>query len=141
MKKPFILLLTLLCLFLSTCQQAPPPDPEGETIGHIPIIADATKLDLTQIPRALRFIEQAHKETVNEQMISHFHVEKELIDTIEWYDDEFQRYEWKLIDVLQFGDGGYLRRYYRKELRAIVAFHPGEDDKGTDFMLMEGILQ
>ncbi len=140
MKKPFVLLLTLLCLLLSTCQQAP-PEPEGETIGHIPIIANATELDQTKIPRALRFIEQAHKETVSDPIINHFHVEKELIDTIQWYDDEFQRYEWRLIDVLQFGDGGYLRRYYRNELRAIIAFHPSEDDKSTDFMLMEGILQ
>lgn len=141
MKKPFILLLTLLCLLLSTCQQAPPSDPEGATLGNIPIIAGATELDATEIPIALRFIEQAHKETVNDVMKKHFHVEKELIDTIEWYDDEFQRYDWTLIDVLQFGDGGFLRRYYRNQLRAIVAFHPAESGESTDFMLMQGNLE
>ena len=140
MNKPFILLLTLLCLLLSTCQQAPIPDPEGATIGNIPIVADATELDPTQIPIALRFIEQAHKETINNVEKNHFHVEKEFIDTIQWYDDEFQRYGWKLVDVLEFGDGGFLRRYYRKQQRAIVAFHPAEEGNGTDFMLMQGDL-
>ena len=140
MKKPFILFLTLLCLLLSTCQQAPPPDPEENTVGNIPIIASATELGPTEIPIALRFIEQAHKETIDKVVKSHFHVDKEFIDTIEWYDDEFQRYGWKLIDVLEFGDGGFLRRYYRNQQRAIVAFHPGEDENSTDFMLMQGEL-
>ena len=135
----FTLLILLLSLLLCACQQAPPPDPEGPTVGNIPIIQGASEFGDRELPISLRFVEQAHKETIKSPLIDHFHVEKEFIDTIQWYDDEFKRYGWKLIDVLEFGDGGFLRRYYRGQQRAIVAFHPAEN--GTDFMLMQGDIQ
>ncbi|MGB0384440.1 MAG: hypothetical protein ACPGWR_06405 [Ardenticatenaceae bacterium] len=134
------LLIILLSLLLSACNQGPPPNPEGATVGNIPIIQGASELDDNPLPIALRFVTQAHKDTVQSPLIDHFHVEKEFIDTIEWYHDEFERYRWKLIDVLEFGDGGSLLRYYRGQQRAIVAFHPAEES-GTDFMLMQGDIK
>lgn len=141
MKQHITLLLILLSLLLAACTQQAPPNPAGATIANLPLIEGATELTDEALPIGLRYVAQAHKETVTMPEIGNFHVEKEFIDTIEWYDDQLQDFEWKLIDVLEFGDGGFLRRYYRGEQRAIVAFHPANEGQATDFMLMQGDIQ
>jgi hypothetical protein len=141
MKQQITLLLILLSLLLSACTQEAPPNPAGPTIANLPIIEGALELTDEELPLGLRYVEQAHKETVRMPEIDQFHVEKEFIDTIEWYDDQLQDFEWKLIDVLEFGDGGFLRRYYRGQQRAIVAFHPADEGEATDFMLMQGDIR
>jgi hypothetical protein len=116
--------------------QSPPPAPEGPTVGDVPIIAGAEPLDPDALPMSLLSITQVHRETVDDEDVGHFRVGGELVDTIEWYDDELRRLEWRLVDVLEFGDGGFVRRYHRGPQRVIVAFEP--EGEGTQFMLMEG---
>jgi hypothetical protein len=47
---------------------------------------------------------------------------------------------WNLVDVLEFGDGGWVRRYHRDNERAVLAFHNHEGG-GTEFMLLYGTVQ
>ncbi|MGH2544985.1 MAG: hypothetical protein ACRDIB_19505 [Ardenticatenaceae bacterium] len=122
-------------VLLVACQSGP-PEPVGATVGDIPIIEGAEPLDPDTLPMSLIAITQVHSETVDDEAVGHFRVEMPLLDTIEWYDDELERFEWRLVDVLEFGDGGFVRRYHRGQQRVIVAFEP-EDDY-TRFLLMQG---
>ncbi len=130
--RPFLLFLLLLV----GCQTASAPPPNAAEADALPMLFDPVPLDPTTLPMSLIVVTQVHGETVDNPTIGHFRVEQELLDTIEAYDDEMERLGWKLVDVLQFGDGGFLRRYYRQEQRAILAFEPEEG--GTQLMLMQG---
>jgi hypothetical protein len=140
MRPPLFLYLILLLFLLLACQTGPPPVPEGPTMGDIPIISGAEALEREALPRGLVAVTQVHQETVQNPLIEHYQVEEPLLDTIEYYDKELRRLQWTLIDVLQFGDGGNLRRYHRGAQRAIVAFHP-RGDTNTAFLLMQGTIR
>jgi hypothetical protein len=140
MRRSWTLSLILLLFLLVACQSGPPPAPEGPTMGDIPVISGAQSLEREGLPRGLVAVTQVHQETVRDPLIEHYQVEEPLLDTIEYYDKELRRLQWTLIDVLQFGDGGNLRRYHRGTQRAIVAFHP-RGDTNTAFLLMQGTVR
>lgn len=133
----YLLALTLLCL-LAACQSGPPPEPEGPTLGPLPILPGAIALD--EAPGiALAQVAQVHRQTIRESEDRYFHDPRGLVETIDAYDTALAALSWRLVDVLEFGDGGFVRRYHRGQERAILAFHPA-DDGGTDFFLMAGTL-
>ncbi len=135
----FLLPLFLLVLLLAACNSGPPPEPEGPTIGDLPVIPNAAELPEDQLLLALSQIAQVHRGTVQNPTIAFFTVDQPLIDTIDYYQTELDRFGWSLVDVLEFGNGGFVRRYHRGEQRAILAFHP--NDNSTDFMLLQGTIQ
>jgi hypothetical protein len=132
-------LLTLLGVLLLACTPSAPLTPEGPVFGELPLIAEAEELGRDTLPNALLTIGQVHGSTVDDPLIGYFQVDQPLLDTMEYYDGELRRLQWKLVDVLQFGDGGSVRRYHRGQQRAILAFHP-RGDVTTDFMLLQGII-
>ncbi|MBA3534735.1 MAG: hypothetical protein H0T73_22715 [Ardenticatenales bacterium] len=134
-----IFLLILLTTWLLACTPRAPANPEGPTLGNIPLIPNATGLARDTMPNALLTIGQVHRETIDEDLIGYFQVDQPFLDTMEYYDDELERFQWTLVDVLQFGDGGAVRRYHRGQQRAILAFHP-RGESTTDFMLLQGII-
>ncbi len=140
MRRSVLLLSLLLCLLLVACQSGPPATPEGPTVGDIPVLAGAEPLEPGALPAGLVAVTQAHRVTIDNPLAAHFRVELPLIDTIDFYHTELRRFDWTLIDVLEFGDGGFLRRYHRDAQRAIVAFHP-RGETTTDFLLMQGEIR
>jgi hypothetical protein len=131
------LLLVALCLV--ACNEGPLPEPEGPTVADLPIMPDASELEEDNLSLALSQISQAHRGTVQNSTIGYFQVDQPLIDTIDYYHTELDRFGWTLIDVLEFGNGGFVRRYHKQEQRAILAFHPEGD--ATDFMLLQGAIR
>lgn len=133
------LVLLSLALCLTACNEGPPPEPEGPTVADIPIIPDASALEENNLSLAISQVSQAHRGTVQNSTIGYFQVDLPLIDTISYYHTELDRFGWSLVDVLKFGNGGFVRRYHRQEQRAILAFHP--EDEATDFMLLQGAIR
>lgn len=132
------LLLALLLAGLVACSQDEPPVPEGPTVGALPVMAGAAPLG-EEVPLSMRVMMQVHRETIQQPLIELFHSEEEIIEVMDWYDKQLRALDWSLVDVLQFGDGGYVRRYYRGQQRAILAFLPAGE--GSDFMLMQGEIR
>lgn len=133
------LLLLLCCIFLLACNPAATPTPEGEAIGDMPLIEGGRRVERATLSNIMLTIGQVHRETVDEPQVDYIHVEAPFIDTVDYYDKELTRLKWKLVDVLQFGDGGIVRRYHRGTQRAILAFHPNETG-GVDVMLLQGVI-
>lgn len=132
-------IVILIIFALGSCNQsAPPAAPEGPTVGDIPIAAGATPLEA--LPNSLTYITQVHSETVEQPVVDHFLIERPFLDVVDEYDSIMREQGWTLIDSLNFGDGGNLRRYHRDQQRAILAFEP-EGEEQTLFMLMEGTVQ
>ncbi|MDQ4077624.1 MAG: hypothetical protein M3220_15430 [Chloroflexota bacterium] len=130
----------LITLLLVGCQTTETRvEPEGPTLGDIPIITGAEPLDPETLPISLIAVTQAHRETVDDEIVGHFRVEEAFLDMVEHYDDEMKRLGWRLVDTLRFGDGGNVRRYHRGDQRAILAFEP--EDGTTEFMLMQGTVR
>lgn len=128
--------LLLLIITLFACQ-SDPPTPEGPTLGALPLMEGSSEIE--EIPLVLRTIEQAHKETVRQPVMGFYRTATPFIDTIDWYDNELRRMDWGLVDVLEFGNGGFVRRYHRDQQRAILAFHPAPDDaEGAEYLLIQG---
>lgn len=132
-----ILLLLIATLFALTACRAEPPTPTGPTLGALPLMEGSSEIE--EVPLVLRTIEQAHKETVRQPAVGFYRTATPFIDTIDWYDNELRRMDWGLVDVLEFGDGGFVRRYHRDQQRAILAFHPApEEGEGAEYVLIQG---
>jgi hypothetical protein len=131
--------LLLVLVLLLGCQSdaaSAPELPASQMLRGIPIMEGAEPYDPTRLPMSITAVTQAHRETVDDEVVAHFWIEQEFLDTVSLYDREMRRLGWRFIDALQFGDGGNLRRYHREQERAILAFEPR--DGGTQFMLMQG---
>ncbi len=113
---------------------------QGAMFGELPLIEGSVAATNTQIGNALNTIGTIHRETVRNPQSGFFIRDSELIDTIEIYHDTMLALGWNLVDVLEFGNGGFVRRYHKGSERAILAFHNHEGG-GTEFMLLQGQVQ
>ncbi len=105
-------------------------------MGDIPILGDAQPLNAASLPISLRVAGQVYSEVVDDEAVAYFRVSEDFLDLTDRYDSEMNRLGWQLIDSLQFGDGGNVRRYHRGEQRAILALEPEGEE--TQVMLMQG---
>ncbi len=109
---------------------------EGSQFAGLPLLEGSTAVQVNEVDPALRQIYLVHVETVQNPQFGYFSTTMPLIDTIEAYDDGMQQLGWRIVDVLEFGDGGFVRRYQKQSDRAIMAFSPA--DTSTEFLLLSG---
>jgi hypothetical protein len=135
--------LVALCLVLVGCG-TPVGNDTGQYTGAmfegLPLLEGSTAAQVNQISPALRSIGDVHRETVRNAKYGYFIRESELIDTIELYEDTMVSLGWRLVDVLEFGEGGFVRRYHRDRERAVLAFHT-HSGGGTELLLLQGEAQ
>jgi hypothetical protein len=138
-----ILLLLGLSLFLIGCG-APAGTNTGQYQGamfeNLPLLEGSQAATNTQVGAALHTIGLIHRETVRNPQSGYFIRDSELIDTMDDYETAMYQLGWGLVDVLEFGNGGFVRRYHRDNERAVLAFH-SHTGGGTEFVLLQGEVQ
>lgn len=138
-----ILLLGALTLVLVGCGT-----PAGTNTGQyqgamfeaLPLLEGSQAATNTQISSSLHTIGLLHRETVRNPRSGYFIRNTEFIDTMDAYETAMFQLGWNLVDVLEFGDGGFVRRYHRDNERAVLAFQNHEGG-GTEFLLLQGEVQ
>lgn len=135
------LLLLLILLFLTACTAGETAGAyEGNKFGNLPLLEGSVAAQEAVTGVALRQVRLAHAGTVQQPHSAYFTMEQPLVETIDRYDTAMQQLDWNLVDVLEFGDGGFLRRYHNGDERAILAFHP-QGEARTEFLLLYGTVQ
>ena len=137
------LILLMLLLVLAGCG-TPAGTSSGQYQGalfeNLPLLEGSEAATNTQISAALRTIGLVHQETVRTPRFGYFIRSSELIDTMDEYETAMFALGWDLVDVLEFGEGGFVRRYHRDAQRAVLAFQTHEGG-GTEFLLLQGEVQ
>ncbi len=113
---------------------------QGALFENLPLLEGSEAATNTQISAALRTIGLVHQETVRTPRFGYFIRSSELIDTMDEYETAMFALGWDLVDVLEFGEGGFVRRYHRDAQRAVLAFQTHEGG-GTEFLLLQGEVQ
>jgi hypothetical protein len=113
---------------------------QGPMFASLPLLEGSQPATNMEIAASLRNIGLIHKETVRNPQLAYFIRPSELLDTMDDYETAMFQMGWGLVDVLEFGEGGYVRRYHRDNFRAILAFQPHEAG-GTEFLLLQGEVQ
>ena len=126
-------LVLLIMLWLTACGGN---SYEGPQFAGVPLLDGSTAANVNDVTPALRQVYLVHVETIQQPQFGYFTNTLPLIDTIDAYDDGMTKLGWRIVDVLEYGDGGFVRRYQKQDNRAILAFGP--IDGGTEFLLMSG---
>jgi len=113
---------------------------QGAMFDSLPLLEGSQAATNTQVSIALHTIGLIHQDTVRQPKSAYFIRTTELIDTMDEYETAMFAVGWNLVDVLQFGDGGFVRRYHRNQERAVLAFQEYEGG-GTEFLLLQGQIQ
>lgn len=113
---------------------------QGAMFENLPLLEGSEATTNSQIAPSLLTIALIHQETVRTPKFAYFIRSTELIDTMDDYETAMFQLGWSLVDVLEFGEGGFVRRYHRDNQRAVLAFqnHAGG---GTEFVLLQGTVQ
>jgi hypothetical protein len=136
-------LLCLVVLLLVGCGAPVGTDSgqyQGAMFEALPLLDGSEAATNTQINPTLLNIALIHQETVRTPKLAYFIRPSELIDTMDEYETAMFQLGWSLVDVLEFGEAGYVRRYHRANERAILAFQ-AHDGGGTEFLLLQGTVQ